>query len=96
MGTWGPALFSDDTADDVRAMYRELIEDGVDDDEATRQVLAAFVEAANDPDDGPVVWMALAFTQSKVGRLDPDVTAKALGSSSEVKGWSDGPRTRSC
>ncbi|ACZ90620.1 hypothetical protein [Streptosporangium roseum] len=39
MSAWGVALFSDDTACDVRDTYRELIEDGVDDEEAARRVL---------------------------------------------------------
>jgi hypothetical protein len=78
MGAWGPALFSDDVACDVRDEYRALIEDGTDDDVATRQVLNSHADALNDPDDGPVVWLALAFAQSKIGRLDPDVAARAL------------------
>ena len=95
VGTWGPALFSDDTADDVRSMYRELIEGGVDDDEATRQVLTAFDDVANDPDYGPVLWLALAFTQSKVGRLAPDVAANALGVIDRGDGlerWAEDPK----
>jgi len=41
MGTWGYAIFADDTALDVRDAYRELIltEPGIDDAEATRRVL---------------------------------------------------------
>jgi hypothetical protein len=39
MGSWGPALFSDDTACDVRDMYKDLIADGVDDAEATQPVV---------------------------------------------------------
>jgi hypothetical protein len=78
LGAWGPALFSDDTASDVRGAYRALIEDGADDDDATRQVLHSYADALSDPDDGPVVWLALAFTQSKVGRLDPAVAARAV------------------
>lgn len=78
MGAWGPALFSDDVACDVRDDYRALIEDGVQDDEATRQVLSSYADALGDPDDGPVVWLALAVTQAKIGRLDPAVAQRAL------------------
>ena len=63
MGAWGPALFSDDLACDVRDEYRGLIEDGIDDDAATRQILNSQADALNDPDEGPVVWLALAVTQ---------------------------------
>ena len=50
MGTWGVELFSDDTAADVRAHYRELIEDGVEDCEATRQALEHFQDYLDDED----------------------------------------------
>lgn len=78
MGTWGVELFSDDTAADVRAQYRELIEDGVEDAEATQQVLEQFREYLDDEDDGPVVWLALAVSQSQIGRLAPEVRDRAL------------------
>ena len=40
MGTWGPGLWSDDTAADVRDTYREALEGGLSDDDATAKVLA--------------------------------------------------------
>lgn len=55
----------------------------------TRQVLDSYADALNSPDDSPVVWLALAFSQSKTGRLDPAVAARALQASSlarEVSG----------
>jgi len=41
MGAWGPAIFSDDLACDIRTDYRELLEDGVAGEEAvkSRQVV---------------------------------------------------------
>lgn len=78
MGAWGPALFSDDLACDVRDEYRRLIEDGTADEEARRHLLDAYAETLDDPEDGPVFWLALAVTQSKVGRLDPMVRDRAL------------------
>jgi hypothetical protein len=78
MGAFGPALFSDDVACDVRDEYRALIEDGVDDDDATRQILNSYADVLGEPDDGPVVWLALAVTQSKIGRLDAAVARHAL------------------
>jgi hypothetical protein len=41
VGTWGYALFSDDTACDVRDSYRELIQErsDIEDSEASRQIL---------------------------------------------------------
>lgn len=79
MGAWGPALFSDDVAPDVRGDYRALIEDGVADDAATRRVLDS-TQVRSAPGRQSLVWLALAFTQSKIGRLDPAVAERALQS----------------
>lgn len=78
LGAWGPALSSDDTACDVRGDYRELIEDGVEDNEATQRILERYQSSPADPEDGPVVWLSLAVTQSKLGRLDPIVKEHAI------------------
>jgi hypothetical protein len=76
MGAWGYGLFEDDDALDVRDEYRELIGQGVADDEAWRTVVQN--NDADDPDSGPTVWLALAATQWKLGRLDPIVKDRAL------------------
>jgi hypothetical protein len=78
VGAWGPAFFSDDIAMDVRDKYRGFLEDELDDQEATRRTLDRFSASFDDPDEGPVAWLALAVTQSKLGRLDPTVADRAL------------------
>lgn len=80
MGTWGPGIFSDDTACDVRGAYRMALEDGLDDQAAQQQVLHQFAEVLHDDtwNDGPLVWLALAKTQWQFGRLDDHVKAEAL------------------
>ena len=78
MGAWGPAIFSDDVACDVRDQYRAMIEDQVPDADAEERVLDAWRAALDDTDDGPVVWLALAATQSKLGRLSDRVKGEAL------------------
>ena len=78
MGVWGAALFSNDLACDIRDHYRELIEDGVDDAEATRLTAAKYRESLDDPDEGASAILALAVTQSKIGRLDPSIRDRAL------------------
>ena len=78
MGTWGTGLFSSDMARDIRDFYRERIEDGIEDAEATRLTLEKFRSYLDDPEEGPVLLVALAVTQSKIGRLDPAVRGRAL------------------
>ena len=76
MGVWGTGLFSDDVACDVRDHYRELLEDGVEDREATRLTVEAFREYFEES--GGIALIAFAVTQSKVGRLDLDIRDRAL------------------
>ena len=76
MSAWGPEIFSDDTACDIRDEYRELLEDQVPDDEASWRVVEAYRHL--DEDEEHVAWLALAATQSRLGRLDPQVKARAL------------------
>ena len=76
MGAWGPAIFSDDTACDIRDDYRELVEDQVPDEDATQRTIDAYAHLADD--EKHVLWLALAATQSQLGRLDDQVKAKAI------------------
>ncbi|GAB3263669.1 DUF4259 domain-containing protein [Nocardioides dilutus] len=76
MGAWGPAVFSDDTACDIRSDYREMLEDGVDDAEAMQRVITEYRHLADD--EGHVLWLALAAAQVAVGRLDATVKTEAL------------------
>lgn len=96
MGAWGYAIFSDDEACDVRDEYRDHIGDGMSGPEATQAVLSEYAESLKDPDSGPVVWLALAATQWKCGRLEDEVRAKALEIIDTGKGlqlWEDeGPQ----
>jgi hypothetical protein len=67
MGAWGTGLWSDDTACDVRATYREALEDGLSNEEAADKVLAEFAPDLADEDSAPVVWLALAVSQHQRG-----------------------------
>lgn len=92
MGTWGPALFSDDTACDVRDRFTGLIGDGLEAAAATKQLLGEWEEELRDPDMGTVIWLALAATQWKLGRLQRDVHEKALDvidSGADLRRWEE-------
>lgn len=78
MGTWGPGIFSNDLASDIRGDWRELMEDGVTPEEATDRLLGEYASAVADPDDGPVFWFALAAIQQSSGRLIGRVRDEAL------------------
>ena len=76
MGVWGTSLFSDDLACDIRDHYRELLEDGVEDSAAMRLIFEKFRAYLEEPEG--IALLAFAVTQSKLGRLDPDIRDRAL------------------
>ena len=76
-GAWGPAIFSDDLATDIRADYTDLIGQGISSAEATQRLVREYRPHA-DSDDGPVFWLALAATQRRLGRLEEVVKHRAL------------------
>lgn len=78
MGAWGTAIFSDDLAADVRDSFREHIGDGLSPEAATSKLKEDYASSLGDQDDAPVFWLALASTQWTLGKLLPEVLAKAL------------------
>ena len=90
MGAWGLAIFSDDVAADVRDAFTDLIADGLNSEEATKQIVDESKDILADNDDSLVFWLALAATQSKLGRLTTSVRAQALAiidSGDELRRW---------
>src|SRR5512146_2246457 len=78
MGVWGTGIFQDDTASDIRDEYKDLIGNGSSGADATRQILKSYASSLSDPDESGVVWLALAATQWKLGRLEAEVLANAV------------------
>jgi len=78
VGYSGAALYDDDTAADVRGLYREFLGDGLSGEAATDALLAEWTEVLDDPDESSPFWLALADTQWRVGRLEDRVRDRAL------------------
>ena len=70
-----PAL-SDDVAVRRPDQYRQLLEDGVEDGEATRLTVEAFREYLKES--GGIALVALAVTQSKLVASTPGIRDRAL------------------
>jgi hypothetical protein len=80
VGTWGPAVFSDDLACDVRDDFRDLIAEGASPEDATEQLLREYRSSLCNDDERAVVWLALASSQWSAGRLVPSVRESAMAS----------------
>lgn len=78
MGTWGPGLYQDDVAEDVKDYYKDQLHRGKTGEELTQELIEEYRENLFDIDDAPVFWFALADTQWNLGRLESLVKEKAL------------------
>lgn len=90
MGTWGPKLYQDDIAEDVRDYYKDQLKRGKTNEEVTKELIEDNEDIIQDEDESPVFWFALADTQWNLGRLLPSVKEKALEylrSKTNLKRW---------
>jgi hypothetical protein len=94
VGTWGVGIFSDDTASDIREEWGDLLGKGLEANAATEQLLDEWEPSVNDPDDGPVLWLALAAAQVSTGRLTDRVRREALSvidGGADLRRWEGSP-----
>lgn len=73
MGTWGTAVTSDDTVNDVTAFMIDCLKAGNSLSEASDKALLHFRESLDDADDGPLIWLGIALTQWKYGMVNETV-----------------------
>jgi hypothetical protein len=78
MGSWGPKLYQDDIAEEVRDYFKDKLHRGKTGPEITRELIESSESEINDEDDGPIFWFALADTQWNLGRLEEYVKEQAL------------------
>jgi hypothetical protein len=78
VGAWGTAIFSDDTACDVRDEWREAILAGLTPEDATARLVESFGELRDGAENEKLFWMALAAAQMETGRLLSEVRGRAL------------------
>lgn len=78
MGTWGPKLYQDDIAVDVKQYYTDQLHRNKSSEEITKDLIINNQDLLSDPFDAPVFWYALADTQWNYGRLDNCVKEQAL------------------
>lgn len=90
MASWGPKLYQDDVAEDVRDYYKDQLKRGKTNEEVTKELIQDNEDIIQDEDEAPVFWFALADTQWNFGRLLPFVKEKALDylkGKSNLKRW---------
>ena len=78
MGTWGPKLYEDDLAEDIKDEYERLIEEGKTNEETIKYICKAYKEEIEDEDERPIFWMVLADILCRKKRLTKFAKEKAL------------------
>ena len=78
MGTWGPKLYEDDLAEDIKNEYEELLEKGKNNKEAIEDIYQIYKEEIEDSEEKSVFWMVLADILYKNKNLTKFVKEKAL------------------
>ena len=78
MGAWGTTLYANDTTNDLRGDYIDLLKRGNTNKEATQKIIEENQDIMGDIEEEPLFWFALADTQWDYGRLLPEVKEKAL------------------
>jgi hypothetical protein len=92
MGAWGVGLYQDDVTCDVRSDYVNRLKVGLSNIDATKDLIELNLDFIEDPDDGPLFWLALADTQWKYGRLLPEIKEIALEyirSGTDLEKWKE-------
>lgn len=77
MGAWGPGIYQDDVALDIKDEYIELLKKGKTTEEAFKELINNNADYLEDEDAVPML-LALADTQWKYGRLNDMVKSDAL------------------
>ena len=92
MGAWGPKLYQDDIAQDIRDTYKDRLRRGKTTKEITEELIEEYSGEIEDIDDGPIFWFALADIQWDYGRLLPEVKENAIKwieDGSDIRRWEE-------
>jgi hypothetical protein len=76
MGTWGAGIAQDDTVADVVGFLVDRLKAGDTLDSATALALSHFSGIANEEDEAPLLWMAIAKVQWKYGTVESGVLGR--------------------
>ncbi|HDR3329428.1 MULTISPECIES: hypothetical protein [Bacillus cereus group] len=94
MGAWGVAILSDDIAEDIKLLYKDLLANEYSNEEASRIVIEEYKNELDD-EETIVFWLVFSSIQWKLGRLQENVKQKALQiieSGADLARWEEEPK----
>lgn len=92
MASWGPKLYQDDIANDIKNYYIDQLKLGKTNIEVTNELIDRYQEEISDIDDASVFWFVLADLQWDLGNLLPNVKESALkflSEGSNLRRWQE-------
>jgi hypothetical protein len=92
VGSWGLGVEEDDFVLDVIGEFNEVLKHGGSVDSATAVVLERFAEARDDPDDGPLLPLAIAQAQWTYGLVASEILSRIsayLESGAGLERWAE-------
>ncbi|MEC3194621.1 hypothetical protein P9Z84_18050 [Bacillus cereus] len=94
MGAWGVAILSDDIAEDIKLLYKDLLANEYSNEEASRTVIDEYKNELDD-EETIVFWLVFASIQWRLGRLQENVKQEALQiieSGADLARWEEEPK----
>ncbi|MCP1161806.1 MULTISPECIES: hypothetical protein [Bacillus] len=94
MGAWGVAILSDDIAEDIKLLYKDLLANEYSNEDASRIVIEEYKNELDD-EETIVFWLVFASVQWKLGRLQENVKQEALQiieSGADLARWQEEPK----
>ncbi|MCM3223422.1 hypothetical protein M3644_27100 [Bacillus cereus] len=94
MGAWGVALLSDDIAEDIKLLYKDLLVNEYSNEDASRIVIEEYKNELDD-EETIVFWLVFSSIQWKLGRLQENVKQEALQiieSGADLARWEEEPK----
>ncbi|MBG9839244.1 MULTISPECIES: hypothetical protein [Bacillus cereus group] len=94
MGAWGVAILSDDIAEEIKLLYKDLLGNDYSNEEASRIVIEGYQHELDD-EELIVFWLIFASIQWRLGRLQENVKQEALQiieSGADLARWEEEPK----
>jgi len=78
LGTWGPGLYDNDTASDIRDAFQELYDQNLSGEEIIETIYGNYEDIFKDADEGVIAYLSLCVCLHSVNLLPKDMLEKAL------------------
>lgn len=78
MGAWGPGVFQNDVAEDLRYDYKVKLKLGKSDEQALQEIISENADYIDDEEDKYDFWFSLSNLLCDLGRLTDDVRDTAI------------------